>query len=685
MRYEYDYKRRKTAIDLNDTKSYVKFEYTDKAAEDGKTVNKAKATYTEREDGIKDTFETVTDMRGNVLKSKHNGETQVSYTYDDKNRLATFNDKVSGEFKYAYDALDRVTDYTGGGITEAYAYNPDGNIATKTVTVGESVKQYVYAYKDNAAKDLESVTADGVKISPQTDILGRNSGKEISISGKKIASETIAYCKVGDHATNMPSTIRFGNRFASVIASSEATRQSQPKEFVLLDSLKYKYDSCGNITEIWENGKLAAKYTYDKLNRLIREDNKQRYRTLVFTYDNNGNILSKRDVSFTLKDIESFEDNVGAENLYAYSGDRLMAYGNERCEYDGMGNAKVYRDKACSWEKGRQLVSYDGNTFAYDGQGKRITKNGISYTYDSNGNLLKQTDGANTLEFIYDDSGVAGVKYDNKTYVYRKNAQGDIIAILDSAGAVVVKYVYDAWGNHDVHLLKQVYASEQSTHIGYLNPFRYRGYYYDTETKLYYLKTRYYDPVVGRFITIDDLSYIDPEHINGLNLYAYCGNNPVMNVDPTGCFAGLIFAILGIFFLVGGVIGGVSAYHDGVQAGKTGIDLFLSTLAGFFLGGFVGIAVGGLVISVVSAGLGAVFGISMKLLGISVLQAFAIGALAFDLFAFIIAPLLGIIMDGIEMLPDRDKTKVPKPGETPRHPYKRNVKRIMAYFKNFLI
>ena len=476
---------------------------------------------------------------------------------------------------------------------------------------------------------------------------------------------------MGDHATNMPSTIRFGNTLSS--------------EFVLLDSLKYKYDSCGNITEIWENGKLAAKYTYDKLNRLIREDNKQRYRTLVFTYDNNGNILSKRDVSFTLKDIESFEDNVGAENLYAYSGDRLMAYGNELCAYDGMGNPKVYRNKSCSWEKGRQLVSYDGNTFAYDGQGRRITKNGISYTYDSNGNLLKQTDGANTLEFIYDDSGVAGVKYDNKTYVYRKNAQGDIIAILDSAGTVVVKYVYDAWGNHDVHLLKQVYASEQSTHIGYLNPFRYRGYYYDTETKLYYLKTRYYDPVVGRFITIDDLSYIDPEHINGLNLYAYCGNNPVMNVDPTGCFAGLIFAILGIFFLVGGVIGGVSAYHDGVQAGKTGIDLFLSTLAGFFLGGFVGIAVGGLVISVVSAGLGAVFGISMKLLGISVLQAFAIGALAFDLFAFIIAPLLGIIMDGIEMLPDRDKTKVPKPGETPRHPYKRNVKRIMAYFKNFLI
>ena len=70
--------------------------------------------------------------------------------------------------------------------------------------------------------------------------------------------------------------------------------------------------------------------------------------------------------------------------------------------------------------------------------------------------------------------------------------------------------------------------------LSQLNPYRYRGYYYDTETGLYFLKTRYYDPEVGRFITIDDLSYIDPEIINGLNLYAYCTNNPVMNVDING-------------------------------------------------------------------------------------------------------------------------------------------------------
>ena len=67
-----------------------------------------------------------------------------------------------------------------------------------------------------------------------------------------------------------------------------------------------------------------------------------------------------------------------------------------------------------------------------------------------------------------------------------------------------------------------------------IEPFRYRSYYYDTETGLYFLKTRYYDPETGRFITIDDISYLAPDTINGLNLYAYCGNNPVMNVDPKG-------------------------------------------------------------------------------------------------------------------------------------------------------
>ncbi len=100
-------------------------------------------------------------------------------------------------------------------------------------------------------------------------------------------------------------------------------------------------------------------------------------------------------------------------------------------------------------------------------------------------------------------------------------------------GNVVVKYKYDAWGNHKV-LDAAGEEITSSSHIGNKNPFRYRGYFYDTETGLYYLQTRYYDPAIGRFLNMDSINYANPEALNGLNLYAYCGNNPVMNVDPTG-------------------------------------------------------------------------------------------------------------------------------------------------------
>ena len=147
---------------------------------------------------------------------------------------------------------------------------------------------------------------------------------------------------------------------------------------------------------------------------------------------------------------------------------------------------------------------------------------------------------------------MVGLKYDNKTYFYRKDIQGNIIAILDSMGKVMVRYVYDVWGNHEAY---DENGSEitSATHIGNLNPFRYRGYYFDTETKLYFLKTRYYDPEVGRFMTIDGIEYLDPDTINGLNLYAYCGNNPVMMTDEDGTMPKWLKWLIGGLAFVGAV------------------------------------------------------------------------------------------------------------------------------------
>ena len=130
-----------------------------------------------------------------------------------------------------------------------------------------------------------------------------------------------------------------------------------------------------------------------------------------------------------------------------------------------------------------------------------------------------------TQTFLYNSQGVIGFVQGGVTYTYRKNLFGDIIAIYQGA-TKVAEYAYDAWGNCTIKL--------DTNGIGTANPFRYRGYYYDADLGLYYLMSRYYDPQTGRFINADGLEYLDPETIGGLNLYAYCGNNPVMGVDPLG-------------------------------------------------------------------------------------------------------------------------------------------------------
>lgn len=239
------------------------------------------------------------------------------------------------------------------------------------------------------------------------------------------------------------------------------------------------------------------------------------------------------------------------------------------------------------------------------------------------GKLLKRSDG---LEFIYDTQGLAGV-VDNsdstaKTYFYRKDAQGNIVALLDRNGAVVVKYVYNAWGEHKV-LNPDGTENTSASFIGNVNPFRYRGYYYDTALKLYYLVTRYYDPVVGRFISQDALDYADPETINGLNLYAYCGNNPVMRIDENG--NAWWHWIVGVLIVVASVA--LSVVTAGIAAPITAA--LGSGLLGAIVGGAVAGAIGGAItafgISVATQGIKTGFtNIDWKQVGIQT----AIGALS---------------------------------------------------------
>ena len=149
------------------------------------------------------------------------------------------------------------------------------------------------------------------------------------------------------------------------------------------------------------------------------------------------------------------------------------------------------------------------------------------------GKLIRQTGGSGTIDFIYGAGGAIRFKFAGNTYIYRRNLMGDVTHIYTTDGTLVARYVYDAWGNHKIYDVNgNEVTKSMSAHIGNINPIRYRGYYYDSETELYYLEARYYDPDTGRFISQDDISYLVP--LTGINLYTYCRNNPIMYTDATG-------------------------------------------------------------------------------------------------------------------------------------------------------
>ena len=146
-------------------------------------------------------------------------------------------------------------------------------------------------------------------------------------------------------------------------------------------------------------------------------------------------------------------------------------------------------------------VVYFDRVQLFTASGKRISKtvNGTTYNYHYLGDQLVEIAwGANRMHFTYDAVGPMSVNFNGTEYFYLKNAQGDVTGLVDSTGEKVVFYTYNPWGE-----LGDINGSLAST-LGDLNPLRYRGYVYDTETGLYYLNSRYYNPVWGRFINADN-------------------------------------------------------------------------------------------------------------------------------------------------------------------------------------
>lgn len=175
--------------------------------------------------------------------------------------------------------------------------------------------------------------------------------------------------------------------------------------------------------------------------------------------------------------------------------------------------------------------------------------NGTATQYRYHGSvLISQVTGSNKLLFSYDANGNAvAVNYNGTYYYYVRNGQNDVIRLIDGSNNTVVEYTYDSWGR-----LLSCTGSLAST-LGTQNPFRYRGYVYDTETGLYYLQTRYYDPEVGRFINAD--IYVSTgQGVLGNNMYAYCANGPIARYDVDGLFIDTVFDIVSLCFSIADVI-----------------------------------------------------------------------------------------------------------------------------------
>ena len=366
----------------------------------------------------------------------------------------------------------------------------------------------------------------------------------------------------------------------------------------------YTYDNKGNITSISDGSKTVT-YAYDAFGRLVDVYDPVAKQHCVYTYDDGGNLLQQviykpkqssggggGDIVIPVDPpveppieviVAAAPDDYGyylsATVNYTYGDanwpDLLTAFNGKSITYDAIGNPLSDGTWTYTWQHGRQLASMSKSgssiTYGYNADGKRISKtvNGTTYNYAYLGDTLTDLSwGSNKLHFTYDSTGPASVTYNGNRYFYLKNAQGDVTGLVNASGTQVVSYTYDPWG------APMSVSGSMSATLGAVNPLRYRGYVYDTETGLYYLSSRYYNPTWGRFINADtaDVLGASPDKANwDKNLFAYCDNDPVNRQDNGGD----LWQEVLVDALISGVVGGVFGLINDWMLGE---DLSFGTL-----------------------------------------------------------------------------------------------------------
>ncbi len=551
----------------------------------------------------------------NVTEIRYANGLTVNYVYDDLDRLSEvwYNEGTGEQKVYEYEYTDdgkiaRITDVRHGEVTSVI-YDGSGRPVDTSIYDGEEHLadiSYTYGEKGRlhfASENLYYSVLEDYKINNHYTYSYEQDGalSEISIGGTLAMSVSYTYDNFDrltgksywspDYTSSASyGYLTSGNKMTGYVGTYTSTVYGSSKQY------QYSYDESGNIVKIKLDGSDEARYVYDNLNQLIREDNVSLGKTYLYTYDNAGNRLSRTVHPLTAEGVTP--TSTLSTDTYGYTdtewGDLLTSVNGLAQYYDEIGNS-YYTGvdfPVRTWE-GRNLVATNcilesgriaSIQYEYNSNGIRTRKivGGVGlreYTLDGD-RILAELIATEYIDFvfvyIYDESGTPmAIRYASitsmsselwHTLYLEKNMFGDVVAIYDEYGNKCISYTYDAWGNHTT----TYHAGTTSQSIEAYNPFRYRGYYYDDETGLYYLKSRYYDPELGRFISPDNVDVIaaTPMGLTDKNLYAYCDNNPVMRADKDGEFWLVSIAVGLATRYIGDVI-------ENLFDGKTGADIFI--------------------------------------------------------------------------------------------------------------
>ena len=443
-------------------------------------------------------YQYVYDGQGNIVKSIDNvAAKEYNYIYDEGKLIASFEYNICPEI--VKELVSSVK----------YRYSKEGVLISKHITFADGTTRVINYTNTDSGTEIE---VDGIKFTSDTDDFGRKTFD----GSRNFIYRNFEYhdgVPTPEHKLHGKDTAKATTQLVSKIQFSNGR------------TITYGYDAEERINLVLDSANGITSYTYDALGQLLTEY-VNAYVVNSMEYDNYGNIIKKNGKVYTYGD-EKWKD-------------LLTGFDGKTIEYDAQGNPVQYLGHTLTWEKGRQLKSFDNNTYTYNANGIRTSKTirvneydaGVTHTYTlDRTKILRETWEGNTLIPIYDnEDSICGIIYNNVRYYFLKNLQGDIIEIVDEDAITVAKYSYDAWG------VPTIISDISECKIATINPFRYRGYYYDQEIELYYLQSRYYDMDIGRFINVDSalLPYLFQAYDTNFNIFSYCCCNPINGSDANG-------------------------------------------------------------------------------------------------------------------------------------------------------